>query len=300
MSKYYPQADGSVGPYPDDIKEAKRLRSLMYYDREAATACKKCLKYTTNHIGNRYRHVVTGACSNCSRLNAGDFALLAMGATNVSTVDYTDNEVSWFVEHPYQHVDGQHFKERAVMRAISTDTVDKFRECLGLLGILDDSDPHVLTVTRRAFTTSTEAAKAGMDFLYVDDSPCKRAGHIGLRSVSGECYFCKQERLAPSPRQQAIDNGSKWYTPDTPCKRCHTLAERHVDNGRCRSCEDSQARTTIDADLMRDQPNMVMTRSDARTMGFKVYRTGRPCNKGHEGWRYVSTGGCIDCLKERC
>jgi len=39
-----------------------------------------------------------------------------------------------------------------------------------------------------------------------------------------------------SPRQQAIAEGKRWYTPLKPCKHCHTLSERYVANGICRNC----------------------------------------------------------------
>lgn len=32
--------------------------------------------------------------------------------------------------------------------------------------------------------------------------------------------------------------------------------------------------------------------------GKKLYATGRPCKRGHLAERYVSTGNCVDCIKE--
>lgn len=40
------------------------------------------------------------------------------------------------------------------------------------------------------------------------------------------------------------------------------------------------------------------TRQQAIAQGSNVYRTGRPCKNGHVADRYVSTGGCIECLRE--
>ena len=51
------------------------------------------------------------------------------------------------------------------------------------------------------------------------------------------------------------------------------------------------------SDIMRTAPDLVLSRGEARLFGFSVYRTGEACRRGHRGWRYVSTGNCIDCLK---
>ena len=48
-------------------------------------------------------------------------------------------------------------------------------------------------------------------------------------------------------------------------------------------------------DIARAAPNAVISRSDARGLMMTIYRTGKPCFKGHSSWRYVSTGACTDC-----
>jgi len=139
--------------------------------------------------------------------------------------------------------------------------------------------------------------------VWIRPDPCSRAGHIGVRLTDGGgCYFCKQERDRPSPRQLALAAGETWYTPDQSCKYCGTLAPRRVDNGRCKGCStndtaSSDGRQTETSQMMRDNPDMVISRSDARVLGMSVYRTGQPCKRGHTGWRYVSTSGCIECLR---
>ncbi len=77
---------------------------------------------------------------------------------------------------------------------------------------------------------------------YMPDTPCKRCNETALKRVSnGECQGCINRRPAPepkplTPRQQAIADGEKVYTPDNPCRRCHTYAPRDVNNGRCFGC----------------------------------------------------------------
>ena len=41
----------------------------------------------------------------------------------------------------------------------------------------------------------------------------------------------------------------------------------------------------------------VITRQRAFELGRVHYFTGKPCGKGHVGPRYVSTGGCVTCLR---
>ena len=129
--------------------------------------------------------------------------------------------------------------------------------------------------------------------------PCSKAGHLGLRSVNGGCWFCESHDSTPSPRQAARQAGEKWYTPIKPCPKCGTLEPRRVDNGECRGCI-PRSETTLEreatAAMVRDCPDMVMSRKDARALDLKVYRTGNPCINGHTGYRYVSTGGCLGCL----
>lgn len=42
-----------------------------------------------------------------------------------------------------------------------------------------------------------------------------------------------------------------------------------------------------------------MTRDEARFLGLKTYSAGKPCKKGHAPTRYVSNGGCAECLRIR-
>lgn len=40
----------------------------------------------------------------------------------------------------------------------------------------------------------------------------------------------------------------------------------------------------------------IRTREEAHAAGLVRYYTGKPCHKGHDCERYVSSGGCIDCV----
>lgn len=43
----------------------------------------------------------------------------------------------------------------------------------------------------------------------------------------------------------------------------------------------------------------VLSKKDAKAVGAVHYFTGRACLRGHLSKRFVSTGGCYDCLHER-
>jgi hypothetical protein len=45
-------------------------------------------------------------------------------------------------------------------------------------------------------------------------------------------------------------------------------------------------------------PHEVITREAAHAAGRRFYYTGEPCKWGHVAPRYVTTSGCVDCLKK--
>lgn len=45
--------------------------------------------------------------------------------------------------------------------------------------------------------------------------------------------------------------------------------------------------------------NIIITRGAARTAGLPHYFTGKACFVGHVALRYVSTGNCVQCQKDR-
>lgn len=44
---------------------------------------------------------------------------------------------------------------------------------------------------------------------------------------------------------------------------------------------------------------MILTAEQAHTLGFTVYRTGKPCKYGHTGWRRLANTVCIECERNR-
>lgn len=130
------------------------------------------------------------------------------------------------------------------------------------------------------------------------NEPCKHVGHFGVKRL-GSCYQCHLEKLKPSPRQAAIQAGETWYTPGIVCKKCGERALKNIHNGECKGCKPpKQSNDSAATMLMQLAPDMIVSRSESIEQGFTVYRTGKECINGHTGWRYVSTGNCIDCRKE--
>ena len=138
--------------------------------------------------------------------------------------------------------------------------------------------------------------------------PCSQHGHIVLSDVSNgvKCLQCESTL---TPIQQALKDGKPDYLSTSPCMGCGNVTFRKVDTKECIACgytphvaihdehSNKDNRATSDTIMMREAPDLVISKEDAEAYGLKVYRTGELCRRGHYGWRYISTGNCIDCLR---
>ena len=43
-------------------------------------------------------------------------------------------------------------------------------------------------------------------------------------------------------------------------------------------------------------PPIIISRDEARVLNLKSFFTGEPCKHGHVAERYVSSGGCVECV----
>ena len=145
-----------------------------------------------------------------------------------------------------------------------------------------------------------DARVVGADW-YTPSEPCPRCGQKAERRVSdNRCSGCfprtRQNTYDPA-RAEARRTGATWYTPTTPCPVCDETADRRTQDNRCSGCfprtGGRRSPTTV---MMEAAPDMIISREDARRLELKVFRTGLPCRRGHTGFRWVSTGGCIECL----
>lgn len=137
--------------------------------------------------------------------------------------------------------------------------------------------------------SSAAAARVlGLDHFFTHKS-CEVCGALCKRTLNGRCFFC----TGTSPRQAAVSAGKIWYTPTEPCKKCGQIAEKRVNNGECKGCTSKLAPKLVP--IRRQWPDMIISHKDAAAAGMNTYRTGKPCARGHTGWRWVSTRGCLTC-----
>jgi hypothetical protein len=202
-------------------------------------------------------------------------------------------------------VNSQQARERGLSVWIRAEPCSRY----GHPGIRTLKGECYFCVEQRNRKSPRQQALARKETWYQPNEPCPNCGQLARRRVNdGLCLGCNPgvtpRDIGGSPRQQAISDGKAWYTPTEPCKRCGQIAERRVDNGTCRGCQERRdkapdQRRTPATVLMESSPDLIISRDDARTLGMPVFRTGEPCKHGHEGFRYVSTGNCIDCLRGR-
>ena len=265
MARLYYDEHGNPSPLPVGQEDGKKHRTKMYIDR--VNVCQDC--------GDHLFYTKNNKCVKCARADACDLYGYLHG---IMTVELTfEGTIT-------------SYQKRGLMGPVGNRIVpDNYKDTMEeLSSILDVQAP----------TSIRQAQKIGAS-LWLRAEPCSVAGHYGIRTLKNECYFCEQEKKKPKPRQVALRSGKTWYIPAEPCVHCGTLSERNVHNGSCRGCLGSSgdSRRSDDSLMMEQNPNMILTKADAIKYGIKVYRHGRPCNKGHKGFRYVSTNSCIDCLR---
>ena len=164
---------------------------------------------------------------------------------------------------------------------------------------VDCGSAYDLAIENAEPTDPNDAIQRGYDYYWLPGFG-KFCGHTGKRTIDGKCYFCEQEKINKelSPRQKAIAAGEQWCMPtvDDPCRSGH-IALRRVNNGECQACTEKIAVRVGEKPIQNQYPDMVIDAETAKLMGFKAYRTGKPCKRGHTGWRYIRTKACIQCLR---
>lgn len=151
---------------------------------------------------------------------------------------------------------------------------------------------------------------------YMDTQGCKICGaeHVGRYVAGNACVNCALRDAAeiwklwkmgspdrpekfPLSAEQAVAMGVDYFYREPLCKGGAHFVQPHIKTGRCVACEKSTATGSSGATLMEAMPDMVLRKADAIALGLDVFRTGEPCRRGHMGWRYVSNGGCIACMR---
>jgi len=152
----------------------------------------------------------------------------------------------------------------------------------------------------------------GLDWYYGSPSHpimCPHGPHLRKTSIiTGRCVECEKDAvyfksLKKGPRAIARAAGERYYTPAEPCPACGTAAQRHVVTNGCTGCHKAASEPAVDArrspsqTFAKENPDFILSRESAVDMGFTLFRTGERCRRGHAGWRYVSTGNCLECLR---
>lgn len=147
---------------------------------------------------------------------------------------------------------------------------------------------------------------------YVDDGSCVGCLQRALSEALPLWLMGHPDRPTPwiLTKEDALKAGNPWYYHNPKgsllCDNGPHLRKACVISGRCFECaskrqarESTDGRSTASTEYARMNPDAIMSREVAKALGFALYRTGEPCRRGHTGWRYVSTGNCLDCLRKR-
>lgn len=100
----------------------------------------------------------------------------------------------------------------------------------------------------------------------------------------------------PKNQNEALSMMVDYYYKPLVCKGGPHLIKTHIKTGKCIACTYSKKEESETSKLMRDFPDMEISKEDAYLIGMNVYRTGMPCRKGHKSWRYISSGACVTCM----
>ena len=314
MSKQLYNASGKPIAMPESLEDAKRYRRPHF---DSGEECPVCVHRGFKGMISRKRYTSTGECAHCATLNAMELQEIATGGASfdllsdgsfiyevfcTNTVRPVGKDYVALIESALKLFTSDTPTTRDGAVALGTDLYIRDTPCSrkGHLGVTTlKGECHYCSVGRDKMTPYKTAVESGEDW-YTPNEPCSKCGETAKRRTKDKkCSTCHPRILGVSPRQQALANGDIWYTPKEPCTKCGEIAERRVNDGKCKGCKPSvDSRATPDSIMMEESPNLVVSRGDARNFGFKVYRTGEACNKGHTGFRYVSTGNCIECMRK--
>ena len=145
---------------------------------------------------------------------------------------------------------------------------------------------------------------------YMDENGCPNCGQhsVGRYVTNNYCVNCALNEAAelwklwvmgspdrpemfPRTSAQAVEMGVEYYYREQLCKGGRHFVQPHIKTGRCVAC------ASLKSSVAKLPPDTILSKSDAAALGFDVYRTGEPCRRGHKGFRYVSNGGCIECMR---
>lgn len=106
----------------------------------------------------------------------------------------------------------------------------------------------------------------------------------------------------------AAKNRRSRYLDPNGCRACDDAAGcrtgvkvRVTATGECVGCLAAGRTSTPGPAAVRRvgarglPPDTIVGRAEAKAKGWKVYRTGEECSRGHRGFRFVSSRACVEC-----
>lgn len=264
----------------------------------------ECLDCTKPLVGHTLRYVEGEACVRCASEDAGRW--LRGEKLRVLKVYPGDVPIRWSRHDPLDKEapqydvgaprichNGPHFRKE-----------DGDGECVRCLTVL--GRPMAKRQVRANLRVSKLEALANGHPLYFD-TPCTH-GHEGWRRVEdGRCWECSNQRGSTTPQEQlergvVVDRqlAKHMKLPLYLGKRCPEGHDgwKYTASGKCYQC--SLLAPVPDFMLKSSDQirrGVAVTRKEASERGLKLYK-GKPCRKGHDGWRWNSTGNCFHCAKE--
>jgi len=317
MPKQLYNASGKPIAMPESLADAKRYRRPHF---DSGEECSVCISRGFKGMISRKLYTDNSECVHCSTLNAMELQVVAIGGAAFDLMSEGSFIYESFCTKTTRVVEKAYvtFIENALLLfpagapttrdgAIEAGTRLYIRDTAcarkGHLGITTlKGECYYCRLERDKITPFKTAVEAGEEW-YTPNEPCGSCGEVARRRTKDKkCSSCSPRILGLTPRQKAVAEGSTWYTPNEPCIKCGTKAPKRVNDGKCKGCLPAaslDARSTPDSIMMEESPDLIVSRNDARRYGFKVYRTGEKCTNAHVGFRYVSTGNCIECLRKR-
>ena len=172
--------------------------------------------------------------------------------------------------------------------------------------------------------TRKEAKENGLK-RYFTGEPCRR-GHLAERAISGSCLECtRKTKLSDElkearrvhgdkviTKKEAVAAGLNRYFIGRECKNGH-VHERYISTNQCVLCmrlyhvkktREGVVPTRLSSNeslqlfVSEEVRAKVVTREQADKQGLKRYFTGLPCKNGHLSERKITSGDCLECIRE--
>ena len=107
-------------------------------------------------------------------------------------------------------------------------------------------------------------------------------------------------------KDQALALGLKSYYHHQGilCKGGMHFLQPNVKTKKCQVCADLKRKPKLNDEstvksLIRNFPDMVISKEDAQLLNFPIFRTTGLCRRGHSSWRYISSGACLACMRPK-